>query len=193
MAFFWGYTIGSGSGELADVIWKTMEPHHLLGLETFQPLMHTVLGTWSKGTLAPHEKTPEKLFLRAYFRELGMPEEVVNQAKVPWAGSIGIREDETVNDHMRATIEGSDHRWITEFTFPTPPAVALLFRQYELVRWLESHYKKKLDAAEISELSHRVCELNVAEETEARQRSRKERIKRLIPPFMVQAVRDIRR
>jgi len=190
---FGGYTVGTGSGELADIIWKTMEPHHLLGLETFQPLMHTVLSTWSKTTLAPHEKQADKLFLRGYFRELGMPEVVVTQAKVPWAGSIGIREDETVNEHMRATIDASDHRWITQFTFPTPAAVALLFRQYELVKWLESHYKKQLDAAEVSELSRGVRELNAAAENEARQRNRKERIKRFIPPFMVQAARDIRR
>lgn len=189
---FGGYNVGIDSGEAVD-IWKSLEPHRLLGVETFQPLMHSVLEAWSKTTLSARERTKDKLFLRNYFRELGMPEEVVTQRKVPWAGSLGIREDTKVNDHMNAAIDASDHRWITEFTFPTPPATALLFRQYGLVKWLEANYKKELDKAEVSELAAAVRRVNAADELEARRKRRKAQVKSLIPPFMLQAVQGVRR
>lgn len=134
-----------------------------------------------------------KLFLRRYFRELGMPEEVITQTKVPWAGSLGIREDTKVNDHMNAAIDASDHRWITQFTFPTPPATALLFRQYGLVKWLEANYKKKLHKAEVGELSVAVRQVNAADELDARRKRRKAQVKSLIPLFMLQAVQAVRR
>ncbi|MBN1353773.1 MAG: hypothetical protein JW994_03785, partial [Candidatus Omnitrophica bacterium] len=118
------------------VIWKTIDPDTLLGLETLQPYMHTALYTWSKTTLTPHETGRNKLFASAYCRELGMPEKITKQIKVPWAGSLGIREDKNITSHMRHVIDSSEYNWIREFKFYKEPNTGLLFRQYSLVKWL---------------------------------------------------------
>ncbi len=188
---FGGYNVGIDTGESAD-IWKTLEPHRVLGLESFQPLMHTILDTWSKTTIPLEDRKKDKLFLRRYLQGLGMPEEIVMQKKVPWAGSLGMRDDQKVNDHMQATIEASDYRWITEFTYPTPPVIGLQFRQYEVVKHLEAAYKKKLEKAEIEKLRQEIRQLNAADEAAAERARRKARLKSVIPPILIQATGRLR-
>jgi asparagine synthetase B (glutamine-hydrolysing) len=189
---FGGYNVGIDSGESAD-IWKTLEPHRILGLESFQPLMHTILDTWSKTTVPPQERKKDKLYLRRYLRELGMPQEIVMQQKVPWAGSLGIRDDQKVIDHMQAAIDASDYRWISGFTYPTPPVIGLQFRQYELVKHLEAAYKRKLDKAEIDKFSQDVRQLNAIDEATAQKAKRKAQLKSLIPPLALRAAEGVRR
>lgn len=189
---FGGYNVGPDSKEAAD-IWKTIEPNRLLGLETLQPLGHLALELWSLTTLAEAERRPDKLFARQYCRDLGMPEEIVTQKKVPWAGSMGTRGNELVVRHMQGVVENSDYRWITGFEFVTPPIVDLLFRQYSLVKWLQANYKESLDQQEIRDLSRQLREFNDVERKTAMVRHRKERIKRLLPPATIAAARSLLR
>jgi hypothetical protein len=182
-----GYNVGAGSADApAADIWKTLEPNRLLGLKTLQPLGHQVLDQWSQTTLAPQDRTPAKQFARRYCRELGMPEEIVNQQKVPWAGSHGIRTHPQVLARLAAAVDQSDYRWIREFAFPRTPLVDLAFRQYGLVRWLQANYKPHLDAAEIREFSRQVRDLNAREGRIASVRRRKETVKQYCPPVAVQ-------
>jgi len=190
---FGGYNVGRGSAdaESAD-IWKTLEPNRLLGLNSLQPLGHHVLDLWSQTTLQPHERTPHKLFARRYCRELGMPEEIVTQQKVPWAGSHGIRTHEQVLAHFAAAVDNSDYYWIREFAFPRRPVIDLAFRQYGLVKWLQANYKSHLDASELQNLSRQVRELNVQEGKAASIGRRKETVKRYCPPVVLPAMYRMR-
>jgi len=189
---FGGYNVGIDSGESAD-IWKTLEPHRILGLKSFQPLMHSILDAWSRTTVPLEERKKDKLFLRRYLQGLGMPEEIVMQKKIPWAGSLGIRNDQKVSDHMQAAIDASDYRWITEFTYPTPPVIGLQFRQYELVKHLEAAYKSKLDQAETERLRQEVRQLNAVDDAAAERARRKAQLKSLIPPILLKATERMRR
>lgn len=146
---FGGFNVGPGTAESVD-IWKTLEPNKLLDLETLQPLMHAALLDWSKTTLKPEEITQAKPFLRSYLRELGLPEAIVDQKKVPWAGSIGMRNNPDVVKHMNDIVENSSYSWIKKFKFSTPPKIDLLFRQYSLVKWLEKNYKERTEKYELS-------------------------------------------
>jgi len=188
---FGGYNVGPDSAEAAD-IWKTIEPNRLLGLDTLQPLGHALLDLWSRATLRPLEKTPEKLFARRYCRELGLPQEIVTQQKTPWAGSHGIRTHEQVLAHLAATVDNSDYRWIREFAFPRTPIIDLAFRQYGLVKWLQANYKPHLDVSEMQDLSRQVRELNTREGKTASTYRRKETIKRYCPPVVLPAMYRMR-
>ncbi|MBM4030102.1 MAG: hypothetical protein FJ280_32590, partial [Planctomycetes bacterium] len=183
---FGGYNVGAGSADAPSAdIWKTLEPNRILGLKTLQPLGHRVLDLWSQTTLKLQERTPDKLFARRYCRELGMPEEIINQKKVPWAGSHGIRTDPQVVAYFTAAVDHSDYRWLREFAFPQKPQVDLLFRQYGLVKWLQAHYKPCLTAAEIRQFSQQVRELNASEHQAAAALRRKETLKSYCPPVAV--------
>jgi len=190
---FGGYNVGSGSAdaEAAD-IWKTLEPNRILGLQTLTPLGHQVLDLWSRTALKPEDRTPEKRFARRYCRELGLPEEIVTQKKVPWAGSHGIRTHEQVLAHLNAAIDSSDYRWLREFAFPRAPITDLLFRQYGLVKWLQANYKPRLGVWEIQGLSRQVHEMNAEEKRVVSARRRTEAIRQCCPPLALRAVRRLR-
>lgn len=186
---FGGWTVnmhGEDAGESIGV-WKTIDPDMLLGLDSFQPLMHTALADWSKTTLSPDQVTPDKQFLRDYLKELGLPEVITEQKKIGWAGSLGMRDNETVINHMETVITESDYRWIREFTFPSKPRTRFLFRQYQLVKWLEANYKEKLDKAEVLEITERIREMNAQDEKQARHDGSREFFRQLFPPLLLKA------
>ncbi len=189
---FGGYSSGpySRKGLMA---WKTLEPSRLLGLETLQPYLHSGLYAWSKASLDPKNVARDKRFARDFCRELGMPQIVAEQKKVPWAGSVGIRDDPKIVSHMQGVVETSDYRWVTEFEFPIPPRPALLFRQYSLVKWLEVNYKATLDQDESRAISRNVGQLNAIDRSEARRARSKERMRRLLPPLALAVARRVAR
>jgi asparagine synthetase B (glutamine-hydrolysing) len=53
---FGGINVGINSALSSD-IWKTLDPNTLLGLRSFQPLMHSALKSWADATLRPSEVT----------------------------------------------------------------------------------------------------------------------------------------
>lgn len=114
--------------------WKTIKPNRLLGLETLQPYLHPGPYAWSKAMLDPRGVARDKRFARDVCRELGMPQTVVEQKELPWAGSLGIREDPKIVDHVQGGIQASDYRWVTQLEPSAPPRPALLFCQYSLVK-----------------------------------------------------------
>jgi hypothetical protein len=120
-----------------------------------------------------------------------MPEEIVSQQKQYWAGSIGARSSEKVLAHMAAVVDNSDYDWIRQFRFPTVPRQGLPFRQYGLVTWLQAHYKERLEADEVRELSRRVQEVNVTERKKASYLQRKEFVTRYCPRLLLRMVRRI--
>jgi asparagine synthetase B (glutamine-hydrolysing) len=190
---FGGYNVGSGSADAPSAdIWKTIEPNRLLGLKTLQPLGHQVLDQWSQTTLQPPEKTPTKQFARRYCRELGMPEEIVTQQKVPWAGSHGIRTNPQVLAHLTDVVARCDYYWIREFAFPQKPVIDLAFRQYGLVKWLQANHKPRLTASELQDLSQQVREFNAREGKVASAYRRKETMKRYCPPVALPAMHRMR-
>lgn len=182
---FGGYFAGpySRKGLMA---WKTIEPNRLLGLETLQPYLHSGPYAWSKATLDPRDVARDKRFARGFCRELGMPQAVVEQKKLPWAGSIGIREDPRIVDHMRRVIQASAYQWVTHFEFPTPPRPALLFRQYSLVKWLEVNHGARLDRDESRAISDSIRQLNATDREQARRARLKECVRRLLPPLALE-------
>ena len=188
---FGGYLVGPDSQLAADV-WKTLEPHRILGLDTSTPLAHRVLELWSQVSLHEKERTSDKLFARRYCKELGMPEEIVTQRKTPWSGTLGIQQSEAAMRHVRDVVDQSDYRWIRTFEFVSPPRAQLWFRQYSLVKWLQVNYKQRLDGREIEELSQRVADINAAEKRRARQARRKELLYRYCPHPVIGAVRRVR-
>lgn len=191
----WGgvsYTPGPYSRKTL-IAWKTIGPNQLLGLETLQPYMHTALYAWTKTTELPREPGADKPFARDYCRQLGIPEIVAVQKKVPWAGSLGERTNEKLAAHMNGVIDNSDYSWVREFKFFTKVQDGLLFRQYSLVLWLEANYKQRLEQREVAELSRRIRTLNEAEERAAMALQRRESIRRLVPPIAIQAVRTTAR
>jgi len=183
---FGGYNVGSGSAdaESAD-IWKTLEPNRILGLRSLMPLGHQVLDLWSRTTLAPDERTPEKEFARRYCRELGLPEEIVTQHKVPWSGTTGLMANEQVVRHMAAAVENSDYAWIKDFRSFQEPRNFLHFRQYGLVKWLEAHYRARLDPWEIQEFRRQVRAFNAQQGKIASVRRMKDTLKRYFPPAAI--------
>ena len=185
-----GYSTGPYSRK-SLMAWKTIEPNRLLGLQTLQPFLHSGPYAWSKATLDPREVARDKRFARRFCRELGMPEIVTEQKKVPWAGSIGIREDQKIFGHMQAVVQASDYRWLTEFDFPTPPRPALLFRQYSLVKWLEANWGTKPTQHESRAIRERIDQLDAADREQARRARMKERIRRLVPPLAIEVSRKI--
>lgn len=188
---FGGYQVGPNSQLAADV-WKTLEPHRILGLQTSAPLAHLVLELWSKTSLHPKERAFDKLFARRYCKELGMPEEVVAQRKTPWSGTLGIHDDETVLRHVQTVVDESDYRWIKAFQFATPPRAQLWFRQYSLVKWLQVNYKDRLDAREIEELTQEVAHINAAEKKRERDARLKEFVYRYCPHRVIGMARRAR-
>jgi hypothetical protein len=162
-----------------------------LGLDTLQPYLHSGPYAWSKATLDPAEVARDKRFARDYCRELGMPEIVAEQKKVPWAGSIGIRDDPKVVSHMQAAVQASDYRWVKDFEFPVPTRPGLLFRQYSLVRWLEANLDTKPSRDEVAHISCRIRQLDAADHEQARLTRSKERIRRLFPPVALDLARKI--
>jgi hypothetical protein len=175
------------------VVWKTIDPNQALGLATLQPYMHTALYAWAQTTLSPGERARDKLFAQRYCRQLGMPQEVVDQKKQYWAGSIGARVNEKVLAHMAGVVEASDYRWIRQFKFPTTPRLGLPFRQYGLVKWLEVHYKRTLEAEEVRELSRRVDQVNAAQKQKASYLRRKQLVTRYCPRILLRAARRLLR
>jgi hypothetical protein len=189
---FGGAYVGPYSRK-ACVIWKTIDPNHLLGLRTLQPYMHTALYAWSKTTLSPMDTTFDKRFAAEYCRQLSLPAEVCGQKKEFWAGSHGIRTSEKVLAHMTAVVDSSDYMWIRRFEFPMTPCADLPFRQYGLVKWLQANHKKHLDLAEIRNLSRQVEEFNRMERVALLPLRCKEAIKRFIPPIALPLAHRIRR
>ena len=184
-AIWGGVTMNAPYIRKALVPWKTVEPNRLLGLETLQPYMHTALYAWSETTPRKREFGVDKPFARDFCRKLGIPEIVANQKKAPWAGSLGIREDETVVAHMNAVVDNSDYRWIRDLTLQGRLEAGLLFRQYGLVKWLEANYKEKLDKAEVEDLQEEVRKQNALDAKEARKERTKESVREYVPRFMV--------
>ncbi len=189
---FGGAYVGPYSRK-ACVIWKTIDPDQLLDLRTLQPYMHTALYAWSKTMLSPADTASDKRFATAYCRQLGLPGEVCGQKKGFWAGSHGIRTNEKVLTHMAAVVDGSDYAWIRRFEFSTAPCADLPFRQYGLVKWLQTNYKNRLDPYEIRVLSRQVEEFNKSERLASLPQRRKEAIKRFIPPIALPLVHRIKR
>lgn len=188
---FGGAYVGPYSRK-AIIIWKTIDPNRILGLQTLQPYMHTALYAWARATLSPKEIRRDKLFAQRYCRQLGMPEEVVLQKKAYWAGSLGLRANEKAIAHMRAVVEGSDYRWIEEFEFPVSPPAGLLFRQYGLVKWLQVNYQERLERREIEELSRQVREVNAREKKLASAQRRKDLVTRYAPDGVLRTARRMR-
>jgi asparagine synthetase B (glutamine-hydrolysing) len=189
---FGGAYVGPYSRK-ACIIWKTIDPDQLLGLRTLQPYMHTALYAWSKTMLSPVETAFDKRFAAEYCRQLGLPEEIYGQKKEFWAGSHGIRTNEKVLTHMATVVDNSDYAWIRRFEFSMRPCADLPFRQYGLVKWLQTNHKKQLDSREIHDLSRQVEDFNRMEKAASLPQRRKEAVKRLIPPIALPLVRRIRR
>jgi hypothetical protein len=189
---FGGAYVGPYSRK-ACVIWKTIDPDRLLGLRTLQPYMHTALYAWSKTMLSPVDTAFDKRFAAVYCQQLNLPVEVCGQKKEFWAGSHGMRTSERVLAHMTAVVDRSDYMWIRQFEFPVTPCADLPFRQYSLVKWLQTNYKKQLDPCEIRDLSGQVEEFNRMEEAALLPQRRKEAIKRFIPPVVLPLAHRIRR
>ncbi len=185
---FGGAYVGPYSRK-AIIAWKTIDPARLLGLQVHQPFMHTALYAWSKAMLDPKLTARSKQFAQQYCRQLGMPEEVVDQKKGYWAGSLGTRSSEKILAHMAAVVDSSDYRWIRQFKFPGPPIADLPFRQYGLVKWLQANYKERLDAHEIAEFSRQVLEVSEVEQSRARRTRRKELIYRYCPHGAIHTAR----
>jgi hypothetical protein len=181
---FGGAYVGPYSRK-ACIVWKTIDPNRLLGLQTLQPYMHTALYAWSKTTLSPRQAGYDKRFAAEYCRQLGMPREICEQVKVPWGGSHGIRTHPDVIAHFTAAIDNSDYAWIRQFEFPRNPAADLLFRQYGLVRWLQTNYKPRLEPSEIRQQCEQFRQFNAQERDTASTRRRKEAIKQYCPPAAV--------
>jgi asparagine synthetase B (glutamine-hydrolysing) len=117
---FGGYLVGPNS-QLAADIWKTLEPHRVLGLETSAPLAHEMLELWSRASLDEKERAVDKSFASRYCKELGLPDEIVTQHKTPWSGTLGIQQSETVTRHAQKVVDESDYQWIRRFEFVMPP------------------------------------------------------------------------
>lgn len=188
---FGGAYVGPYSRK-AVIPWKTIDPNRLLGLETHQPFMHTVLYAWSKATLDPKQTDRAKRFAQDYCRRLGMPEEVVSQKKGYWAGSLGTRTNEKILAHMAGVVDSSDYRWIKQFEFPREPFADLPFRQYGLVKWLQVNHREQLDTREIEQLTQQVADINAAERKRARDTRLKEAMYRYCPHFMIRTARRLR-
>ncbi|MBN1354194.1 MAG: hypothetical protein JW994_05970 [Candidatus Omnitrophica bacterium] len=193
---FGGLNVGPDSAEACD-IWKTLEPNFLLGMDTLQPLMHSVLLNWSKAELLPKGNiSVNKPFLRDYFRELNMPREIAEQKKVPWGGSTGVLKSEYVVTYLKDTVQSSSHNWITKFKFYGEPKHELLFRQYSLVKWLERNYKEKIGKSEqeifLKEIGN-VDEHDRRERKERHMREIKNGIKVLSPAPALQAIRKFKK
>ncbi len=176
----------------ALIPWKTIDPNRLLGLETLQPFQHSALYAWSKVMLDPKQTSRDKRFAQEYCRQLGMPEEVVGQKKGYWAGSLGIRTNDTVLAHMAAAIDDSDYTWVRQFEFPSPPYADLPFRQYGLVKWLQVNYKERLDAREIEECREQVVRTNAAERRRARDARVQGIVRRYCPGSVIAAAQRMR-
>ena len=127
-----------------------------------------------------------------YFMGGGMPEEIVTQQKVPWAGSHGIRTNPQVLAHLTDVVARCDYYWIREFAFPQKPITDLAFRQYGLVKWLQANHKPRLTASELQDLSRQVREFNAREGKVASAYRRKETIKRYCPPAALPAMRRMK-
>lgn len=188
---FGGYLVGPDSQLAADV-WKTLEPHRILGLETSAPLAHRVLELWSKASLPERDRSSEKRFARRYCEELGMPEEIVAQRKTPWSGTLGMHQSELVIRHVQEVVDQSDYRWIRDFRFATPPRAQLWFRQYSLVKWLQVNYKEQLAAGEIEKLTQKVAQINAAEKKRVRDARLKAFLYRYCPHRIIGAARRVR-
>lgn len=189
---FGGACVGPYSRK-SIIIWKTIDPNQLLGMETLQPFMHTALYAWSTATLNPRLTNRDKLFAQQYCRELGMPEEVTGQKKGYWAGSLGTRVDENVLAHMTDVVDRSDYRWVRQFEFLSTPPADLLFRQYGLVKWLQVNYQERLEDQEIQELSRKARERSAMEKKTASALRRKELIKRYSPAFLRRTAKQVGR
>jgi asparagine synthetase B (glutamine-hydrolysing) len=176
----------------ASIVWKTIDPNRLLGLKTSQPYMHSALYAWSKTFLDLRQTDRAKRFAQQYCRQLGMPEEVVSQKKGSWAGSLGTRTNAKVLAHMAAVVDDSAYRWIREFEFPGRPSDDLPFRQYGLVKWLQTNYKEWLDSQEIREFSQKVRELNATMKRRARELQYKGLIHRFLPYAVIRRARRVR-
>ena len=187
-----GYDTGPYSRK-SVVVWKTIEPNQLLGLQTLQPYMHSGPYAWSKASLDPKDVARDKRFARDFCRELGMPEVVIEGRKVPWAGSIGMRDNDEITAHLRSTVQNSGHQWVTEFEFSAPPRPGLLFRQYSLVKWLEVNYKAKLDSDEARALSDNIRLLNAIDAQRAQHERTEGRLRYLFPSFALHAARRLQR
>ncbi len=188
---FGGYLVGPNSQLAADV-WKTLEPHRILGLETSAPLAHEALELWSKTSLDEKERAFDKSFARRYCQELGMPAEIVTQRKTPWSGTLGIQQSEAVTRHVRSVVDESDYRWIRRFEFAAPPRAQLWFRQYSLVKWLQANYKERLDARQTEEFIQQIDRINAAERKRARNARVSELVHRYCPRRLVGAARRLR-
>jgi hypothetical protein len=175
------------------IVWKTLDPNRLLGLQTLQPYMHSGLYAWAKTTPKPPEPGVDKPFARDFCRQLGMPEIIAVQRKSPWAGSLGERTNEKMIAHMSAVVDNSDYSWIKQFQFATDVQQGLLFRQYSLVRWLEANYRKGLSPQEIQEFSRAVRESNGVEERLASATRFKETVKWYFPPAALSFARRVMR
>jgi asparagine synthetase B (glutamine-hydrolysing) len=188
---FGGYLVGPNSQLAADV-WKTLEPHRILGVQTSAPLAHEVLELWSKASLDEKERAFDKAFARRYCQELGMPEEVVTQRKTPWSGTLGIQQSEMVTRHVESVVDESDYRWIRRFEFVAPPRPQLWFRQYSLVKWLRANYKEHLSAKEIEQFTQQAVRISAEERKRAKDARRKELIHKYCPRRLAGAARRVK-
>ncbi len=124
---FGGYLVGPDSQLAADV-WKTLEPHRILGVETSAPLAHLVLELWSNTSVPEKDRRTDKRFARRYCQELGMPEEIVTQRKTPLVGDPG-RPAERDGDSTRPGGRGPiglpvDQGFRLRHTAPRPVVVS---------------------------------------------------------------------
>lgn len=164
----------------ASMAWKSIDPNRALGLDTLQPFMHSGLYAWAKVALSPTDRGFSKRFAAQYCEELGLPDEIVHQRKGYWAGSIGMRHDESVRAHLRRAVDDSDYRWIREIRVRRSPAADLEFRLFGLVRWLEASYQPRLSAGECDDLLRQVSALNRIPEAGA---GLGDRARLLVPPI----------
>jgi asparagine synthetase B (glutamine-hydrolysing) len=123
--------------EKAMVIWKTLHPNQLLGLNTLMPFGHPDLKAWARATLEPEEYDFNKNFLREYCRTLNLPEEIIEQRKLGWGGCWSYPAHELVAKHMEDVISRSKYCWVRDIIKTQDRSNKTLFREYSLVKWLE--------------------------------------------------------
>lgn len=128
---FGGHGWGPDS-EFAMDMWKSIEPNRLLGLKTFLPFGHPKIREWVKKNLLPAQVKFDKLFLRNYCKQLGLPDKIVNQEKAGWSGCWDFLNYPGIMDHLKSVIDMSNYEFKD---FPVDGTG--LFRKYSLIKWLE--------------------------------------------------------
>lgn len=174
----------------AFVIWKSIDPNNLLGLQTLQPYMHSGLYAWAKSMLPERERGFDKRFAAKFCRELGLPQEVCGQRKGYWAGSLAMRHNEQVQQHFRSVVERSDYAWVRDIRRRGRTSPDLWFRMFGLVRWLEANHSPHLHGHEVESFRAQVVQFN-AQPTEGK--SFEDRVRKFVPPIAYPLARAIKR